>query len=52
MSIRSKKGEEDLTPEVPLLDERLLASPGLAIEQARSVVLKICLLYTSWPSTP
>ena len=42
MSIRSKKGEEDLTPEVPLLDERLLASPGLAIEQARS-----CLLYTS-----
>ncbi|MBO1680757.1 Na/Pi cotransporter family protein [Bittarella massiliensis (ex Durand et al. 2017)] len=41
MSIRSKKGEEDLTPEVPLLDERLLASPGLAIEQARSVVLKM-----------
>ncbi len=38
LSIRSKKGEDEQSPEIPMLDERLLMSPSLAIEQSRKVL--------------
>lgn len=38
ITIRGKKGEESEEPDIPVLDERLLASPAVALQQARSAV--------------
>lgn len=39
LTIRNKKGEEDA--QMPMLDERLLVTPGVAIEQCRNVCIKM-----------
>ncbi len=40
LTIRDKDGEEE-TSDAPLLDERLLVTPGVAIEQCRNVAIKM-----------
>ena len=39
LTIRSKQGEEEA--QMPMLDERLLVTPGIAIEQCRNVCIKM-----------
>lgn len=39
LTVRSKKGEEEV--QMPMLDERVLVTPGIAIEQCRNVCIKM-----------
>lgn len=39
LTIRNKQGEEDA--QMPMLDDRLLVTPGIAIEQCRNVCIKM-----------
>ncbi len=39
LTVRNKQGEEDA--QMPMLDERLLVTPGVAIEQCRNVCIKM-----------
>ncbi len=39
LTVRNKKGEEDA--QMPMLDDRLLVTPGIAIEQCRTVCIRM-----------
>lgn len=39
LTVRNKKGEEDA--QMPMLDDRLLVTPGIAIEQCRNVCIRM-----------